>query len=270
MAAIEISDIRKHYGKGEQTVRAVDGVTLSIEQGEFVALVGRSGSGKSTLLDTVGLLSRPTTGSIRIDGVETTTLKDGARADYRAHHLGFIFQDFNLLETLNALENVMLPARYSGLDKKIARERALQLLDEVGLKDRAHHRPSQLSGGEKQRVSIARSLINEPSIVLGDEPTGNLDSETSTRLIAQLRRVNRERGVTFFIVTHDMDLAAHTDRILRISDGRVVSDEHVEPVSEVGQRPLNGVIAVADVTVPGRTNARPSKQEALVPAAVPA
>ena len=270
MPAIETSDLRKHYGKNEQTVRAVDGVTLTIAQGEFVALVGRSGSGKTTLLDTVGLLSRPTTGSIRIAGVETTTMKDGARAAYRAHHLGFIFQDFNLLETLNAVENVMLPARYSGLDKKVARKRALQLLDEMGLEDRAHHRPSQLSGGEKQRVSIARSLLNEPSIVLGDEPTGNLDSDTSMRLIAQLRRVNRERGVTFLIVTHDMDLAAHTDRILRISDGRVVSDERVEAGPEVGQHPLNGVIAGPAVLVPGGTNARASKLKALVPSAVPA
>ena len=269
MPAIEISDLRKYFGKEEQTVRAVDGVTLTIEKGEFVALVGRSGSGKSTLLDTVGLLSRPTTGSIKIDGVETTAMKDGERADYRAHHLGFIFQDFNLLETLDAVENVMLPARYSGLDKKVARKRALQLLDDMGLKDRAHHRPSQLSGGEKQRVSIARSLLNEPSIVLGDEPTGNLDSDTSTRLITQLRRVNRERGVTFLIVTHDLDLAAHTDRIVRISDGRVVSDERLDQAG-VGQGRARRTLSSSSIPGPGSAIARPVKQEALVPATVPA
>jgi lipoprotein-releasing system ATP-binding protein len=225
MPVIELTDIRKYYGKGEQTVKAVDGLSLVVEKGEFIAIVGRSGSGKTTLLDTIGLLMRPTTGSVRIDGEDTTTMKDGARARYRAHKLGFIFQDFNLLDTLSALENVLLPARYSGADKSVARERAIQLLAEVGLADRARHRPSQLSGGEKQRVSIARSLINDPAIVLGDEPTGNLDSETSHRLLEVMHRMNREHQVTFVIVTHDMELAARTDRIIRIQDGHIIADE---------------------------------------------
>ena len=226
-SAVQLEGVHKHYGKGDTTVRAVDGITLSIEPGEFTAIVGKSGSGKTTLLDTIGLLMRPTAGRILIDGEDTTAMRDSQRAVYRSHKLGFIFQDFNLLDTLSALENVLLPVRYSGADKKAARKRALDLLEEVGLADRADHRPTQLSGGEKQRVSIARSLINGPTLVLGDEPTGNLDTETSARLLSILRSANRDRGVTFLLVTHDMDLAGHTDRVIRIQDGRVLSDDRV-------------------------------------------
>jgi ABC-type lipoprotein export system ATPase subunit len=238
MPAIQLVDVRKYYGKGEQTVRAVDGINMTVEKGEFISIVGRSGSGKTTLLDSVGLLMRPTTGTISIDDVDTTKMSDGERAKYRAHKLGFIFQDFNLLDTLNALENVLLPVRYSGANKKEARVRAMELLDQVGLADRAHHRPTQLSGGEKQRVSIARSLINSPAIVLGDEPTGNLDSDTAQRLIALMRRVNQEHGVTFVIVTHDMELASRTDRIVRLKDGHVTSDERVQTAGESIDMPL--------------------------------
>ncbi|HEY8740850.1 MAG TPA: ABC transporter ATP-binding protein [Candidatus Dormibacteraeota bacterium] len=235
MPAIQLVDLRKYYGKGEQTVKAVDGVNLSIESGEFASIVGRSGSGKTTLLDSIGLLMRPTTGRIIIDGEDTTAMKDSARAVYRSHKLGFIFQDFNLLDTLNAIENVLLPVRYSGADKKEARKRAFELLEVVGLTDRAAHRPTQMSGGEKQRVSIARALINNPTIVLGDEPTGNLDTETSAKLMTILRAANRDRGVTFVIVTHDLDLASTTDRIVRIQDGHVQSDERLtaRPSGEV-------------------------------------
>jgi ABC-type lipoprotein export system ATPase subunit len=226
--AVQLEDVRKYYGRGETTVKAVDGVSLSIGAGEFTSIVGRSGSGKTTLLDSIGLLMRPTTGRILIDGNDTTTMKDGQLAVYRSHKLGFIFQDFNLLDTLSAVENVLLPVRYSGADKKRARVRALELLDMVGLADRAGHRPTQMSGGEKQRVSIARSLINNPRIVLGDEPTGNLDTETAATLLAILRTANREHGVTFVIVTHDLELASRTDRIVRIKDGHVESDETLE------------------------------------------
>ena len=226
--AVELEDVRKHYGKGETEVKAVDGITLAIQPGEFTAIVGRSGSGKTTLLDTIGLLMRPSAGRVLIDGEDTTAMKDGRRAVYRSHKLGFIFQDFNLLDTLSALENVLLPVRYSGADRKVARTRALDLLEEVGLADRANHRPTQLSGGEKQRVSIARSLINGPTLVLGDEPTGNLDTETSARLLSILRSANRDRGVTFLLVTHDLELAGRTDRVIRIQDGRVLADERPE------------------------------------------
>ena len=224
MNVIESENLTKYYRQGEHIVNAVDGVTLTIAKGEFVSLVGRSGSGKTTLLDCIGLLMRPTSGRLLIDGEDTGGMSDSRRAIFRSRKLGFVFQDFNLLDSLNALENVLLPVRYAGLDRKAARGRAMELLEELEVADRAEHRPNQLSGGEKQRLAIARSLINQPSIVLGDEPTGNLDSGTSSRLIAVLRRFNKERGVTFVIVTHDKDLASRTDRVVDLRDGKVIAD----------------------------------------------
>jgi len=223
MASIELNELTKHYKQGTTTVKAVDGLSLSIEAGEFVSIVGRSGSGKTTTLDLLGLLLRPTSGQIMLDGVDTGKLRDGARADLRGKKLGFVFQDFNLLPGLNALQNVMLPLRYhkNGKDGKA---RAAALLDEVGLKDRMHHRPDQLSGGEQQRVAIARALINRPSLVLGDEPTGEVDSETSQQIVGLMRRMNREHGVTFVGVTHDMDVANQNGRVIRDKDGKVLSD----------------------------------------------
>jgi len=223
MASIELKELTKHYKQGATTVKAVDGLSLSIEAGEFVSIVGRSGSGKTTTLDLLGLLLRPTSGQIMLDGVDTGKLRDGARADLRGKKLGFVFQDFNLLPGLNAIQNVMLPLRYhkNGKDGKA---RAAALLDDVGLKDRMHHRPDQLSGGEQQRVAIARALINRPSLVLGDEPTGEVDSETSQQIVGLMRRMNREHGVTFIVVTHDMDVANQTDRVIRLKDGKVLSD----------------------------------------------
>jgi putative ABC transport system ATP-binding protein len=227
MAAIELTDLTKHYKQGKNIVKALDGVTLSIQSGEFVAVVGRSGSGKTTMLDLLGLLLRPTAGRILIDGVDTGTLRDGERATMRGERIGFIFQEFNLLPTLNAVENVMLPLRYRRHKDPDGKARALQLLTEVDLADRVEHKPSELSGGQAQRVAIARSLINNPALVLGDEPTGEVDSETSTQLIDLMRRMNRERGVTFVIVTHDMEIANRTDRIIRLKDGKVISDERI-------------------------------------------
>jgi len=227
MAAIELTDLTKHYKQGKNIVKALDGVNLSIQSGEFVAVVGRSGSGKTTMLDLLGLLLRPTSGKILIDGIDTGTLKDGERATMRGERIGFIFQEFNLLPTLNAIENVMLPLRYRRGKDPDGRARAMRLLEEVDLADRVDHKPSELSGGQAQRVAIARSLINNPALVLGDEPTGEVDSETSTQLIDLMRRMNRERGVTFVIVTHDMEIANRTDRIIRLKDGQVLSDEKI-------------------------------------------
>jgi putative ABC transport system ATP-binding protein len=228
MANIELIELTKHYRQGRNIVRALDGVSMHIDAGEFVSIVGRSGSGKTTMLDLIGLLLRPTSGRILIDGVDTSALKDGQRADVRGQRIGFIFQEFNLLPTLNVLENVMLPLRYTKSRGREGRARALELLDAVGLEDRVTHRPDELSGGQQQRVAIARALINRPALVLGDEPTGSVDTETSQELVGLMRWLNREEGVTFVIVTHDLDLANQADRMIRLKDGRVIGDEPVE------------------------------------------
>jgi ABC-type lipoprotein export system ATPase subunit len=227
MSDLVLTELTKHYKQGRNLVRALDGVSLRIRSGEFVAVVGRSGSGKTTLLDLLGLLLRPTSGRIEIDGVDTGTLSDGQRATMRGVRIGFIFQEFNLLPTLNALENVMLPLRYRRTKDPDGAARARRLLEEVDLVDRLEHRPAELSGGQAQRVAIARSLVNNPALVLGDEPTGEVDTETSTQLLDLMRRMNRERGVTFVIVTHDLEIANRADRIVRLKDGRVASDEPV-------------------------------------------
>jgi len=221
---IQIENLTKHYRQGQATVRALDGVTLTLQAGEFVSVVGRSGSGKTTFLDSVGLLVRPTGGRVVIDGVDTTAVKDGQKARLRSEKIGFVFQEYNLLPAFDALENVMLPLRYAARPKG-DRAWAESLLREVGLGDRLHHRPDQLSGGQQQRVAIARALVNRPSVVLGDEPTGAVDSETSAQLLAVMRSMNRDHGVTFVIVTHDLELAGQADRMIRLRDGRVVVDE---------------------------------------------
>jgi ABC-type lipoprotein export system ATPase subunit len=227
---IEIQQLSKHYKQGKTVVRALDDVSLTIDSGEFVAIVGRSGSGKTTMLDSLGLLLRPTSGRIVIDGTDTSSLKDDQKARLRSSKIGFIFQEYNLLPTLTALENVMLPLRYASKPKG-GRAWAEALLAEVGLEDRMHGRPDQMSGGQQQRVAIARSLVNRPSLVLGDEPTGAVDSETAQQLAAIMRRMNRQHQVTFVIVTHDLDLAAETDRVIKLKDGKVISDETTAPAS---------------------------------------
>jgi ABC-type lipoprotein export system ATPase subunit len=237
VSRIDVAGLSKEYGKEGSLVRALDGVTLSIEQGEFIAIVGRSGSGKTTLLDCMGLLMRPTSGHVLLDGVDTVTLSDNERAEIRSRRIGFIFQEFNLLPTMSALENILLPLRYSGGDRKTARRRAEAFLEEVGLSQRMHHRPAEMSGGEQQRVAIARSLINEPTLVLGDEPMGEVDTDAARALLALMRRINRERGVSFVLVTHDLDLAARTDRIVRLGDGRVISDGRVDQPHGAAEQP---------------------------------
>jgi putative ABC transport system ATP-binding protein len=227
MADIQLVDLTRTYRQGSHTVTALDAVDLRIESGEFTSIVGRSGSGKTTLLDLAGLLLRPTSGTVLIDGEDTAKLSDGKRADLRARRIGFIFQEYNLLPALNVVENVMLACRYGAGGRREGRRRALELLQLVGLAGRLHHRPDQLSGGQQQRVAIARALVNRPALVLGDEPTGAVDSQTSDELVALMRTLNREEGVTFVVVTHDLELAAQTDRIVRLADGRVLSDDRV-------------------------------------------
>ena len=222
--ALEARALRKTYRQGTVDVHAVDGVDLAIEAGELVAIVGRSGSGKTTLLDLFGCLLRPTSGEVLVGGEPTVGLPDARLAAVRRDRIGFVFQEFNLLPTLTALENVLLPRRY-GARRPDDRTRAGALLAAVDLSHRARHRPGQLSGGEQQRVAIARALVNDPAIILADEPTGELDSETSEALVAMLGRLNREEGRTIVIVTHDPEVATAADRIIRLHDGRVVADE---------------------------------------------
>ena len=223
-AILEAADLSKVYRRGASEVRAVDGITLSVQSGEFMAIMGRSGSGKTTLLDLLGCLLRPSGGALEIDGRSIIGASDRELATIRRERIGFVFQEFNLIPTLTAVENVMLPLRY-GPRRPNGRDDALELLDLVGLRERAGHRPTELSGGEQQRVAIARALVNEPAVILADEPTGELDSATSETLMVTLRDLNRRRGVTIIIVTHDAGVAGATDRVVRLSDGNVVADE---------------------------------------------
>jgi ABC-type lipoprotein export system ATPase subunit len=233
MATIELIGLTKQYRTGANVVHALAGVDLRIESGEFVSIVGRSGSGKTTMLDLAGLLLRSTSGTVRIDGVDTARLSESKRADLRGERIGFVFQEYNLLPGLTVIENVLLPLRYTNRASRDGRARAERLLEYVGLGDRANSRPDQLSGGQQQRVAIARALINRPALVLADEPTGAVDSQTAQELVALMRKLNREEGVTFVIVTHDLDLARATDRMIQLRDGRVLSDGPPAGSSEV-------------------------------------
>ncbi len=220
---IQIKNLIKIFGDGVE-IKALDGVDLDIERGEFLSIIGPSGSGKSTLLNQIGILDAPTSGTILLNGVDVTQMSDKQRSRTRNKELGFIFQYHHLLPDFNALENVMMPLLISGIKSSEAREVARKVLDEVGLSDRMEHRPNQLSGGQNQRVAIARALVNKPSIVIGDEPTGNLDSKASDNIYELLRKLNREHNQTFILVTHDESMAAKTDRIIRLVDGRVAEN----------------------------------------------
>ena len=226
MAGVRLLQLTKNYKRGSEIIRALDGMTLDIERGEFVAVVGRSGSGKTTMLDLLGLLLKPTSGSLFIDDVDTTKLGDRDRARMRARKVGFVFQEYNLLSGLNVVENVMLPLRYAK-DGKAGKLRAVELIERVGLSDRIKHKPSELSGGQMQRVAIARSMVNQPSLILLDEPTGAVDTETAQQLVDLLKRLNREDQVTIVLVTHDVDIAGQASRQIRLKDGKVLTDEKV-------------------------------------------
>ena len=220
---IVLKELTKIYKDGVE-VKALDRVTLSIKAGEFVAIVGPSGSGKSTLLNMIGLLDTPTSGQIFLKGIDVSKTSASQRAHLRNKELGFVFQYHHLIPEFSALENVMIPILIAGKSKQEARERAAQLLDSVDLGDRLNNGPNQLSGGQNQRVAVARALANNPSIVIGDELTGNLDTKTSNLIYELLRELNRKINQTFILVTHDMGLAERTDRILRIVDGRLVCE----------------------------------------------
>jgi putative ABC transport system ATP-binding protein len=222
MSAIRVENLTKHYGKGAATVTALDHVSLTVQVGEFVAVMGPSGSGKSTLLHLVGGLDQPTEGKVWIEGQELTVLNDDKLTEMRRRRMGFIFQFFNLLPVLNAIENVALPLTLDGMKPAEARERAVAWLERVGLGQRLDHRPSQLSGGQQQRVAVARALVAEPAVVLADEPTGNLDSMASDEIAGLLHQVAGEWGRTVMMVTHDPRVAAYADRIVFIKDGSIV------------------------------------------------
>jgi len=226
---IELSNLVKSYGQGDAEVRALGGVNVRIDRGEFVAVVGASGSGKSTCMNVIGCLDRPTSGSFRFLGVEVTTLDNNALALLRRHYLGFVFQGFNLLSRTSALENVELPLVYRRIPAKERRRRALVALAQVGLEDRVHHLPSELSGGQQQRVAIARAIVSEPSLLLADEPTGNLDSARKGEIVRLLGDFSRTRGITVVIVTHEPDVARWARRIIHFQDGLVFSDEQNTP-----------------------------------------
>jgi ABC-type lipoprotein export system ATPase subunit len=225
MPLIQLTGIRKIYDLGEVKVEALRGVSLAIESGEYVALVGPSGSGKSTLMNILGCLDRPTDGSYRLAGEEVAHLSPDERAHVRNRRIGFVFQSFNLLARTSAVENVELPLLYvRGLSAAQRRSRAVELLDRVGLADRHDHHPAQLSGGQQQRVAIARALANNPAILMCDEPTGNLDTRTAKDVIRLFRKLNQESGITVILVTHDQDVARSARRIVVLRDGEVVQD----------------------------------------------
>jgi len=229
MSVISVRDLTKIYVVGEVQVRALRGVSVDIEQGEFVSVTGPSGSGKSTFMHILGCLDKPTSGQYLLEGKDVSRLSKNELARIRNHQIGFVFQGFNLLARTSALENVELPLLYNGksIRGSVRRKRAIDALAAVGLTDRSHHHPNQLSGGQQQRVAIARALINEPSILLADEPTGNLDTRTSIEVMEIFQKLNLERHITVLLITHEHDIAEYGARIIAFRDGKIKSDEPV-------------------------------------------
>jgi putative ABC transport system ATP-binding protein len=226
-AMIHLQDITKNYYLGKQVIEVLKGITLDILKNEYVALMGPSGSGKSTLMNILGCLDTPTTGNYILNGKDVSRMSDNDLAEVRNKEIGFVFQQFNLLPRLTAAENVALPLVYAGISKKIRLERAMHVLEQVSLADRSHHRPNEMSGGQNQRVAIARALVNDPSIILADEPTGNLDSKTSYEIMDIFEQIHNA-GNTVVLVTHEEDIANHAHRIIRLRDGVLESDKRRE------------------------------------------
>jgi putative ABC transport system ATP-binding protein len=241
-AVISIRDMTKVYLMGEHEVRALNGVSLDIFRGDFVAIMGPSGSGKSTMMNMLGALDVPTSGQYLLAGADVSKLNDNQLADIRNREIGFVFQNFNLLSRTPAIQQVELPLIYAG--KSDRRRRAKEALELVGLGDRIDHKPSELSGGQQQRVAIARALVNEPTIILADEPTGNLDSKSGTEIMQIFQQLNEEKGITIIFVTHDPWIARHTRRVIRLADGLMVGDDAItEPlVAGEAQRPSSQVV----------------------------
>ena len=222
---IHAEDLTKVYQMGDNEVRALDGASFTINKGEMIAIMGPSGSGKSTLMSIIGCLDVPSGGRYSLDSEAVETLDETKLAEVRGRKIGFVFQQFNLLARTSALENVMLPLTYAGYSGREREDRARKALERVGLGDRTHHAPNELSGGQQQRVAIARAIVNEPNILLADEPTGALDSKTGVEIMDLFQRLHKENGQTVILVTHDSYVARHTERIIKLSDGKIVSDE---------------------------------------------
>ena len=237
---IELKDVWKTYASGASAVHALRGVNLAVPRGQFLAITGASGSGKSTMMNVLGCLDQPTRGEYWLDGKLVAGLGRDELAEIRGSKIGFVFQQFNLLPRTSAVEQVMLPLLYTGsLPVKQQHKKAMELLESVGLREREHHQPSQLSGGQQQRVAIARALVNDPVILLADEPTGALDSRSGIEIMAIFQRLNRERGLTVVVVTHEADIAAHAERIIQFRDGQIRSDS-------VDASPLDAVVALSE------------------------
>jgi putative ABC transport system ATP-binding protein len=225
MTLVELKDIRKSFSMGREEVEILHGISLSVEKGEFVAMMGPSGSGKSTTMNILGCLDKPTSGTYFLNGQNINDLESDELAVIRNRTIGFVFQGFNLLQKTSALENVELPLLYAGMQKKERRERAKEALIQMGLEDRLYHEPTQLSGGQQQRVAIARGIVNRAPILMADEPTGNLDSKTSDEIMGLIKKINEKEGTTILLVTHEPDVAAYAKRIVHFKDGMITSDE---------------------------------------------